>query len=306
MTLFDYHFLLRWAYPVYGFSLILLSLVFVFGRSVAGQQNWIVLGGFSFQPSEFAKLALILALARYYSTQSLERTYSLKELIRPLGLLLPPLILVLLQKDLGGSIFFILLFVTITFFMKIHFRIFIFAAIFALIAGVGSYHFVLKGYQKDRVKTFLNPESDPRGKGYHLVQSKIAVGSGGWWGRGYLRGNINKLKYLPERHTDFIFPVLAEEWGFAGATFASLIMAIFLLLGLESASGTKDTFGALLALGVVGLFFWHVVINLGGVLGLMPLTGVPLPLLSYGGSSILTMMMGVGLLLNVRMRRFVF
>lgn len=306
VTLFDYHLLLRLAYPLYGFSILLLITVFVAGRSVAGQQNWIVLGGFSFQPSEIAKLALILALARYYSSHSPDRSYQLKDLLVPLILLLVPMSLVVLQKDLGGSLFFGLLFVTMTFFLKVPARYFIVAGVMAIVGGVGAYHFVLKGYQKDRVKMFLNPESDPKGKGYHLVQSKIAVGSGGIIGKGYLKGNINKLKYLPERHTDFIFSVLGEEWGFLGGLLTLLVMGLFLLVGLESASQTKDPFGSLLAIGVVGLFFWNVVINLGGILGLMPLTGVPLPLLSYGGSSILTMMIGVGLLFNVRMRRFVF
>lgn len=306
MTIFDYHFLERWAYPLYIFSLGLLSLVFVLGRSVAGQKNWITLAGFSFQPSEIAKLFFIIILARYYSSHSLERKYSLKQLLIPLLLLALPTSLVLLQKDLGSSVFFVLLFVTITFFLKVKVRIFILAGILALLIGVGGYHFFLKGYQKERIRTFMNPEADKQGRGYHIVQSKIAVGSGGVVGRGFLKGNINKLKFLPERHTDFIFAVFAEEWGFLGTTLLLVVMSLFLLLGIDAASKTKDPFGALLAIGVVGLFFWHIVINLGGVLGLMPLTGVPLPLMSYGGSSLMTMMIAVGLLMNVRMRRFIF
>ncbi len=306
MTIFDYHFLERWAYPLYIFSLSLLGLVFILGRSVAGQKNWIVLGAFSFQPSEIAKLFFIIVLARYYSSQSLERKYSLKQLLIPLLLLALPTCIVLFQKDLGSSVFFVLLFVTITFFLKVKIKIFILAGILALLVGVGGYHFFLKGYQKERIRTFMNPEADKQGRGYHLVQSKIAVGSGGVIGRGFLKGNINKLKFLPERHTDFIFAVFADEWGFLGATALLIVMTLFLLLGVDAASKTKDPFGALLAIGVVGLFFWHIVINLGGVLGLMPLTGVPLPLMSYGGSSLMTMMIAVGLLMNIRMRRFMF
>lgn len=306
MTLFDYHWLETWAYPFYVFSLLLLALVFVFGKSVAGQQNWVSIAGFSFQPSEIAKLALILALAKYFSSHSVDKVYGFKELLKPVGLASLPLILVILQKDLGGSLFFILLFVSMSFFMKVKLRIFVVAALAAALAGLFTYQYVLKNYQKDRVKTFLNPESDPKGKGYHLLQSKIAVGSGEWVGRGYLKGNINKLKFLPERHTDFIFPVLAEEWGFAGAAVLIFVMSLFLLLGLDAASQCKDLFGALLAVGVVSLLFWNIVINLGGVLGLMPLTGVPLPFMSYGGSSLVTMLIAVGILLNVRMRRFVF
>ncbi|MBL7685204.1 MAG: rod shape-determining protein RodA [Deltaproteobacteria bacterium] len=306
VTLIDYHFLEEWAYPLYALSLVLLGLVFVAGRSVAGQQNWVVLGGISFQPSEIAKLCFIFALSKFYSSHSTQKKYHLKNLIQPLLLLLPPILLVILQKDLGGSLFFILLFSTLTFFMKIPLKYFVVAGLVSAVMAVGAYHFVLKPYQKDRVRVFLNPEKDAKGKGYHLVQSKIAVGSGEWFGKGYLKGTINKLKYLPERHTDFIFPVLAEEWGLLGAGVTLLIMAFFILSGLESASHTKEPFGALLSLGVIALFFWHIVINLGGVLGLMPLTGVPLPLLSYGGSSILTMLVAVGILFNVRMRRFTF
>jgi rod shape determining protein RodA len=308
VTWMDYHLFFRFAYPLYIGSLILLALVFVAGRSVAGQQNWVVVAGFSFQPSEIAKLTLLLVLARYYSVHfpDPDRLYSWKDLIRPLGFLLPPLILVLLQKDLGGTLFFVLLFATLTFFIRIPLRYLVVVGVLAVLVGWGGYHFVLKGYQKDRIRVFLHPESDPRGKGYHLVQSKIAVGSGGILGKGYLKGNINKLKYLPERHTDFIFPVLAEEWGFLGAFLTLGVMAVFLFVGLESALQCKDLFGSYLVVGVVGIFFWQIVVNLGGVLGLMPLTGVPLPLFSYGGSSILTMMIAVGILVNVRMRRFVF
>ncbi len=306
MTRFDYHWLEQLAYPFYFISLLLLSLVFVFGKSVAGQQNWVSIAGFSFQPSEIAKLALILALAKYFSSRPADQIYGFRQLFLPALLVLPPLTLVLIQKDLGGCLFFVLLFATMSFFMKLKLKVFLIAGLIAGLAGVFSYNFILKNYQKDRVKTFLNPESDPKGKGYHLLQSKIAVGSGAWIGKGYLKGNINKLKFLPERHTDFIFPVLAEEWGFAGSFVLVMSMSLFLLLGLDSASQCKDLFGALLAVGVVGLLFWNIVINLGGVLGLMPLTGVPLPFMSYGGSSLVTMFTAVGVLLNVRMRRYVF
>src|SRR5262245_3198638 len=306
VTWMDYHLFFRFAYPLYVGSLLLLALVFVAGRSVAGQQNWVVVAGFSFQPSEIAKLALLLALARYYSLHFPDpnRLYSWRDLIRPLGLLLPPLILILLQRDLGGTLFFVLLFATLTFFIRLPMRYLVTAVVLVSLAGWGGYHFFLKAYQKDRIRVFLHPESDPRGKGYHLVQSKIAVGSGEVLGKGYLKGNINKLKYLPERHTDFIFPVLSEEWGFLGGAFTLAVMLLFLLLGLHSASQCKDAFGSYLALSIVSLFFWQAVVNLGGVLGLLPLTGVPLPFLSYGGSSILTMMIAVGLLVNVRMRRY--
>jgi len=304
-TFFDYHWLFEAAYPLYGFSLFLLSLVFVFGKSVAGQQNWIALGGFSFQPSEIAQLGLVLALAKYYSTRS-EKPFSFFNLLAPFALFLAPFLLVVIQKDLGGSLFFILIFVSLTVCMNVNKRLYIFALILALAGGFMLYQYGLKPYQKDRVRLFMNPESDPRGKGYHLMQSKIAVGSGGILGKGYLKGSINKLKYLPERHTDFIFSVFAEEWGLMGGVVVIVLFALFLLLGIEIAAHAKEPFGALLAFGIVALFFWHMAINLGGVLGLLPLTGVPLPLMSYGGSSILTSLLSIGILFNVRMRRFSF
>ncbi|MBF0491381.1 MAG: rod shape-determining protein RodA [Deltaproteobacteria bacterium] len=302
----DTHFFFEYSYLLYGFSILLLLLVFFFGRSVAGQQNWIVIGKFSFQPSELAKLAFILALSRFYSEKIPREGLSFKVLLLALLLLILPTSLILLQKDLGGSLFFILLFFTLTFFtpFKIRYVLLIFCV--GALACFALYQWGLKPYQKDRIKIFMNPEKDPRGSGYHLMQSKIAVGSGGLIGKGYLKGNMNKLKFLPERHTDFIFPVLAEEWGFAGAALSLAVMLIFLLLGIEAAYQTKDAFGSLVSLGIVGLFFWHLVINLGGVLGLLPLTGVPLPFFSYGGSSVLTMMMAVGLLMNIRMGRYMF
>ncbi len=308
ITLVDYHFLFPWAYPLYIISILLLLLVFIpgLGKSVAGQQNWISIKGFRLQPSEFAKLGVILALSRYYSRYPLNHLFSVKDLLPAFALVVVPLGLILLQKDLGSSLFFGLLFITLTFFIRLPGRVVLIAGLLVLVGGVGVYQYGLKNYQKDRIRTFLNPESDAKGKGYHLVQSKIAVGSGGLWGKGYLRGNVNKLKYLPEKHTDFIFPVLAEEWGLVGSVITLLVMVGFLLLGLESASQCKEAFGCFLTIGVMGLFFWHVVINLGGVLGLIPLTGVPLPLLSYGGSSVLTLLTGAGLLMNVRMRRFFF
>lgn len=308
MTLFDYHQLQYLAYTIYFFSIILLLLVFVpaFGHTVAGQKNWISVAGFSLQPSEMAKPALILALARLYSSTPLDQKVSTGKLLLGLCLLLPPLILVVLQKDHGGSLFFVLIFITLAFFLKISAKFWIIGILLSLAGGGFANQYLLKGYQKDRIRIFLNPESDPKKAGYHLMQAKIAVGSGQVFGKGYLQGNINKLKYLPERHTDFIFPVLAEEWGLVGCTLALAVMGLFILWGFASAYQCRDSFGHLLAIGIVGLLFWQMLINLGGVLGLMPLTGVPLPLFSYGGSSVLTLMMAVGVFFNVLMRRFFF
>lgn len=302
----DTHFFFEYSYFLYGFSLLLLLLVFFFGRSVAGQQNWIVIGKLSFQPSEFAKLSFILALARFYSVTIPREGLSAKVMFIALLLLFLPTSLILLQKDLGGALFFILIFFTLSFFTPFKIRSLLLILVIAILASTALFQWGLKPYQKDRIQIFMNPEKDPRGSGYHLMQSKIAVGSGGLTGKGYLQGSMNKLKFLPERHTDFVFPVLAEEWGFLGSVFSLVLMFIFLLLGIESAYPSRDFFGSLVSLGIVGLFFWHLVINLGGVLGLLPLTGVPLPLFSYGGSSVLTMMMAVGLLLNIRMRRYMF
>lgn len=302
----DYRVLVRLAYPFYCLSVLMLVAVLFFGKEVAGNRNWLVVGPFTMQPSEFAKLAFVMALARYFSDHPTFRNYHFREMILPLIMLMIPFALILLGKDIGSSLFLILTFVSIILFAGVRRNFILIGLAVVLIGGVGAYKKVLSEHQKLRIEAFLHPDEDPKGRGYHLLQSKIAVGSGEFFGKGYLKGMQNKLLYLPDKHTDFIFPVLAEEWGFFGSMIVLILYLSLLIFGVQLAAKAKERFGVFLALGVTALFFWQIVINIGGVLGMIPLTGVTLPLLSYGGSSLVTVMVGISLLLNISMRRFMF
>lgn len=291
--------MLRFAAPVaYFTAVVLLLLVLVRGRAVHGSLSWLEIGGFRLQPSEFAKVGLILMLSRHLAAFADRRhALGLSGLVRPALITGLPMVLVLLQKDLGSSLFFALIFTTLVLLQGVRWHLVVAGIVIVGLGGIVAYKFLMMPYQQKRIVSFMNPELDARGSGYHLVQSKIAVGSGGLWGRGYLRGASNKLNFLPERHTDFIFPVLAEEWGFVGSVVTLLLYMLFLLYGANVASRARDRFGFFLGVGMTSLFFWHIVINLGGVLGLIPLTGVPLPFLSYGGSALLADWGAVGILL---------
>lgn len=304
--LVDYRVLIRFAYPFYIVSVLLLVAVLFFGKEVAGNKNWLVIGPLTIQPSELAKIAFIIVLARYFSDHPANRGHGFKDLIRPLLLLLPPLVLIILGKDIGSSLFLVLTFGSLLLFAGLKKTVVLVCILVGLVGAVGVYKKVLSPHQRGRISAFLHPEEDPKGRGYHLLQSKIAVGSGRIFGKGYLKGMHNKLLYLPEKHTDFVFPVLAEEWGFLGCAVVLSLYLALLIFAIQLASKAKEGFGIFLALGITALFFWQVVINLGGVLGLMPLTGVTLPLLSYGGSSLVTILIGISLLLNISMRRFMF
>lgn len=294
---------LRWLYrlapTIYGFSLVLLVAVLALGVTVQGSQSWLVLGGLRLQPSEFAKLGLVLMLARILG--DFDRPYALvlAETVKPLLIFLVPMGLVILQNDLGSSLFFGLVSGSLLLIQGIDKKLLVIAVVLVAISSVVGYHTFLKPYQQQRILRFMQPETDARGSGYHLVQSKIAVGSGGVFGKGYLRGESNKLKFLPERHTDFVFPVLAEEWGFMGSFLTLTLYFLLLAMGMGIASRSTNRFGFFLTLGIVAIFFWQLVVNLGGVLGLMPLTGVTLPFLSYGGSSLIANWVAIGLLLAV-------
>lgn len=291
---------------IYVTAIVMLVIVLIIGSQVHGSLSWIDLGFVRVQPSEFGKLGLIFFLSRYLAGIESRNSMDLKDLFKPLCIAGVPTLLVLLQKDLGSSLFFGLIFVTLTFMQGIRWQWVVIGLVAMTSVGIISYKFVMRPYQQKRIVSFLNPELDSRGSGYHLVQSKIAVGSGSLWGRGYLKGVSNKLKFLPERHTDFIFPVLAEEWGFVGGAVALVTYLFFLLYGVNVATRTNNRFGFFLAVGMVSLFFWHMVINLGGVLGLIPLTGVPLPFLSYGGSSVLVNWIAVGVLLSIYRSRLTY
>jgi len=299
----DYRIFHRLAIPLYIVVCLLLVLSLVLGSAVRGTHGWLKLGPISLQPAEFAKIAYVILAARFFADHPNPDGYTLIDLWKPGLAMILPFGLIVLQGDLGSSLFLILIFVSMALFAKVRRRTLIICAIIGIVAGAGFYTFGLKDYQRTRIFNFMHPEADVKGSGYHLVQSKIAVGSGRILGKGYLKGNINKLRYLPERHTDFIFPVFAEEWGFAGSIIVLGLYVALLMMGVDVGARARDRFGVFLAMGVVSLLFWQLAVNLGGVLGLMPLTGVTLPLMSYGGSSMVAILVSVGLLFSIHMRK---
>jgi rod shape determining protein RodA len=301
----EYRFYSDMAYIVYTVALVLLLMVMVYGIITSGAQRWVKVGSLSFQPSEFVKISLILALAKFFHRPPHPKGYSLKQILFPFLLLLLPVALILKQPDLGTAIILLLVFFSILIFVKIRWSSLLTIGLAGGVAVPLLWSF-LKEYQKKRIITFFNPDLDPLGAGYHLIQSKIAMGSGGILGKGFMNGTQCKLGFLPEQQTDFIFSALGEEWGLIGSLFVIGIYFILILWGLRITVQAKDRFGAILAFGVVAMLFWHVFINIGMVLGMMPVVGIPLPLLSYGGSFILSTLIGIGLLLNVSMRRYLF
>lgn len=303
--IFDYKHVERLATVIYLTSVGSLVAVLLFGKYVGGSKRWLALGPFSIQPSEMAKVAVIIILARYFAKLINTDGLSLRDLAVPALLTALPFALIVRQPDLGTAMVIALIAGTMTLFAKIERRTLSWLiATFTL--TVPLVWFFLRGYQKQRILTFLNPDRDPLGAGYHIIQSKIAIGSGMITGKGFLKGTQNALSFLPEQHTDFIFSVLAEEWGLVGSLTVIILFLIIIAWGLSIAGRCRDPFGTILSVGVTAMIAWQVLINIGMVMGLMPVVGVTLPFVSYGGSSIITMMMGVGLLMNVSMRRFQF
>ena len=301
--LFNYKIFDRWAHVIYVICITLLICVLFFGKNVGGSRRWLILGPVSIQPSELAKIGVIIILSRYYSMRANTRGFLLRELFSPLLLTIIPFILIVKQPDLGTAMLIVLIAGSMTIFAKIERRslVYILASCTALIPLIW---FFLKGYQKQRILTFLTPDRDPLGAGYHIIQSKIAIGSGMISGKGFLKGTQNALSFLPEHHTDFIFSVLAEEWGFVGSLVVIFVFLLLIISSLNVAYKCRDPFGTILSVGITAMISWQVFINIGMVMGLMPVVGIPLPFISYGGSSVVTMMLCIGLLINVSMRRF--
>lgn len=301
----DYRHLEYFGAPFYIINVVLLLLVLLVGKTSMGATRWLDLGFFNLQPSEIMKIVIIITLARYFSDKGHASRHSLRELLPPFLLMGVPVALILKQPDLGTSMLLLFIGMTVILFSGVR------RSALAALSGCGllaaaSGWFFLHDYQKERIRTFLDPERDPLGSGYHIIQSKIAVGSGGFFGKGFMQGTQSQLSFLPERHTDFAFSVFAEEWGFSGSLLLLLLYLLVIIVGIHIARRAADRFGMYLAVGVVAMLFWHIIVNLGMVIGLLPVVGVPLPLFSYGGTSMVTTMIGVGLLLNVGMRRFMF
>lgn len=298
----DYRVLSRYAYPIFFLTVLALIYVLLFGTISSGARRWINLGPLTFQVSEFAKIALILVMAKYFEAGKTSGQYDLRDLIVPA--LMTGLLggLIYMQPDLGTAS--IVIFIFFVFVVAIELN----AKTLWRLVGTGFVlapftWFFLKDYQKTRILTLFNPELDPLKTGYHTIQSKIAVGSGGFWGKGLMAGTQSRLNFLPEKHTDFIFSVYAEELGFIGVAILLTLYLALILKGLNIAFRAGDRFGLFVALGIVGSLSFYIIFNIGMTIGMFPVTGLPLPLLSYGGSSLITNFFALGLLLNIEMRR---
>ena len=288
--------------PLYALSIVLLLAVLHMGHVGKGAERWLIIGGMQIQPSEFAKIALVLALSAWFSRISYARMGNPLWLIPPAAMVLLPVALVLKEPNLGTSV--IIGGIGASLFFAAGMRLWLIVLMLLPVPTLVNFAYShLHDYQRARIDTFLHPENDPLGAGYNIIQSKIALGSGGMWGQGYLHGSQGQLNFLPEKQTDFIFTMIAEEWGFAGAATVIGLLLLVILGGMVMAIRCRNRFGRLLALGISMNFFFYCLVNLSMVMGAIPVGGVPLPLISYGGSAMLTVMLGFGLLLSTWVHR---
>ena len=288
----------RHSFAFYLFFLVLLALIFVFGKTVAGSKSWFQIGPISVQPSEFIKIGIIMVLANYYGSEVGAKTnYSSSELLKPIAFLLLPSIAVIAQPDMGTAMTVILIGSSIILLLGISRKTLLGMIIILLISIVPIWHLLLKDYQKERIYSFLDTSSDPFGISYNSIQSQIAIGSGMGYGKGFSLGSQSNLNFLPAHHTDFAFSVIAEEWGFLGAVFILLLYFSIIICILITATSLEDRFAAITCFGIAAMLFWHAVINVAMVTGLMPIIGTPLFFISYGGSSTLTAFIGIGIVL---------
>ncbi len=303
----NYHKFIGVSYILYGINVLLLVLVLLFGEGRLGAHRWFRIGPLgSFQPSEFAKLVLLLALANFLSHNPPRNAQDeRKKIIVSFLLICPPMWLILMQPDLGTALIFIPLLLSMLYVWRIRIR-YLLSIVFVGLLSTPLIWFLLKDYQRERLLVFINPNVDPLGAGYTLLQSKIAIGSGGIFGKGWLGGTQNKLRFLPEGHTDFIFSIIGEEWGLLGGVIILLLYFLFLLRMLGIARNTRDPSARLMATGIFTIFLFHIFVNVSMTMGLAPVVGLPLPFMSYGGSNLLVGFVLVGLLMNIRMRRPMF
>lgn len=303
IALLDIKIIYQSSYYAYALAIILLIIVAISGHNAMGATRWFRIGPIAVQPSEITKIFTIFALARYFNSIEAEQITKFKTLIIPVLIIALPALLIFKQPDLGTASILVITGISVLFLAGVKLWKFIVAGISAIIAVPLAWNFVLYDYQKQRVLTFLNPEQDPLGSGYNIIQSKIAIGSGGIFGKGYLNGTQGQLNFLPEKQTDFIFTMLAEELGLVGSLFLIGIYlgitAITILISMK----TKHQFGRLLVMGIINIFFLHMFINIAMVMGLIPVVGAPLPFISYGGTILATMMIGFGLILNIDLNK---
>ena len=304
MAKVDYHTLLSRAFVFYGLALGGLVLVLLIGRQAFGSRRWISVGGFHLQISEFVKTVIILLVARYLTELKSDRVEG-RDLLKLGGLVLVPMLLVVKQPDLGTALCYIPILAIGVFLAGLRWQYLVTIAVILTLVLPAGWRFVLKDYQKARLVTFLDPGRDPRGSGYQVIQSKIAVGAGGMWGRGVTRGTQTKYRFLPVPHTDFIFSSFAEEHGFVGVVVMLGLYFVLLMQIVQNAQMSPDRAGMYICMGVCALLLFHVLVNIGMVAGRMPVTGIPLPLMSYGGSNVLSFFLMLGLVNSVRLQRFV-
>jgi rod shape determining protein RodA len=302
----DYHKLIDWVPWAYGICLVSLVAVRIFGHKVLGARRWISVGHMQFQPSEWVKLVLILMVARYFANLG-GRSLSWKDIFKAFGLVGVPMLLVLMQPDMGTSLTYAPILIAGLFLGGIDLRqsLILITAGAVLVVGAWSSGKVLKPYQKARLTGFINPDNDPKGAGYQVLQAKIAVGAGGIWGKGAEKGSQTQGAFIPIPHADFIFAAFSEEHGFVGAVIVLLLYFFVLMRLIQNAQTAADLSGSLIIMGIVAVLTFQILVNVGMVIGFMPVTGIPLPLMSYGGSSVLFTFLALGVAMNVRMRRFV-
>jgi rod shape determining protein RodA len=300
----DYRHYERLGYVLYASGVVLLLLVFILGREIRGSSRWIYIGSYSFQPSEFMKLFLVIALAKYLHDDPKGEGRTLRDMVVPTVITAVPTALVMLQPDLGTGLILVLILVSIAALTNIQRRSIVALAVACGVLAPVFWSYGLRGYQNERINAWLNPNENILGYNWDPHQARIAVGNGGWLGQGFMKGSQNQFLFLHEQHSDFPFPVFSEEWGFIGSMALVGLYGFLVLWCLRVAASAKDRFGAVLAVGIASIVFWHAIFNLGMVTGLLPVVGVTLPLFSYGGSSAMTILIGVGLVMNVSMRRF--
>ncbi len=301
----DYHIISEHIPWLYVFAIGALLYTLAVGRTVSGAKSWVALGPAQFQPSEFIKMVVVVAIARYLSELRTQNRYmTAMQIVKACAICFVPMSLVALQPDLGTTLTYLPV-IAVGLFIRGVRPAALVALVLAFVLVLPVSWFFLKDYQKERILTFVQPERDPLGRGYQVTQSKIAIGSGGLLGKGLFNGTQNQLGYLPTRHTDFIFAVVGEELGFAGVITTLGLLGFIIFRSIYNAQTARDNLGLFIVMGVVGIYFFHLIVNVGMVIGFMPTTGIPLPFMSYGGSSVLTAFIALGLVMSVRRCRYV-
>lgn len=303
IAMFPPRFWMGVAYPIYLIALILLVGVELAGVTINGSQRWLDIGPVRFQPSEMMKLAVVFALARFYHDLPTDKVSSLGGLMIPAALIGMPALLIAKQPDLGTTLLLVATGATVVYLAGLSWKVIVPTAIAGLIGGIGFFRYGLQEYQRERIMTMFNPDADPLGAGYQILQSKIALGSGGFTGKGFMEGTQSQLEYLPEKQTDFIFTILGEEFGFVGGLVVLAIYVLVLANTVAIAVSCKSVFLRLLCMGVATTFALYVIINVGMVMGALPVVGVPLPLISYGGTVMMAVLAGFGLILGAHIHR---